>query len=346
MASPPSRPRLADIARVANVSPMAVAAVLTGAGGGRVRVAKATAERVRSIAQQMNYRPNIAAQQLSGRPSRILGVVGHNWFESMPVRVLSWLNKIADEQGYRVISSQTNGRGESLRDYVDECSARGVDGVIYVAHADDGAWGVAKQAFKPMSRVVTLMGDPGIRHAHRVLSDNAGGVELAVGHLHRTGRRRIVQVLEDMEFQVNRQRLEGMQRAFNKLGLNFTEQSVCVETKGWPPGSPRFDELVQELVLNRKADAVIADSDSGAVSFMNALRRRGIRPGEDVAVIGWGHDLWGMLAEPMLTTIHLGLDRLAAHAIRLILEQIDHREKNPTPQHILVPQDLDIRGSA
>lgn len=325
---------------------MAVAAVLTGAGGGRVRVAKETAKRVRDIARKMNFRPNIAAQQLSGRPSRIIGVVGHDWFESMPVRVLSWLNKVADEHGYRVISSQTNGRGESLRDYVEECSARGIDGVIYMAHADDAIWNVAKRAFAPASRVVSLMGDPGIRRAHRVLSDYAGGIEQAVEHLHRTGRRRIVQVLEDMELQVNCLRRDGMQRAFDKLGLTFNAKSICVETKGWPPGSPRFDDLVEKLVMRRRADAVIADSDSGAASFISALRRRGIRPGQDVAVVGWGHDVWGVFSDPTLTTIHLGLDQLAGHAVRLIVDQIDKPDREMSAQRLVIPQTLIVRESA
>lgn len=325
---------------------MTVGAILTGAGRNQVRFGKATAERVRRVAKKLGYRPNMAAQQLSGLPSRLIGVVGKNWFTEMPLRVLSWLNQAADDAGFRIINSQTNSQREPLNNYLGECSSRGVDGVIYLAHGDDPVWNEARGLFSTIPCAVALMGDPGIPGVHCVLSDFAGGVKSAVEHLHERGRRRIVQVLEDVDLEVNRQRREGMIQGFQACGLPFTDDSICVATKGWGyDSSPQFDELIEELVIRRKADAIIGDTDGGTIAIMNALRRRGMESGKDVAFVGWGHELYGLLSVPTLTTVQFHLDQLCKHAINLIRDHVEQVEFE-SPARQIVPADLVIRESS
>ena len=339
------RTRLIDIALEAKVSPMTVASVLTGAGGKRIRVGADTAERVREIARRLDYRPNMAAQQLSGVSSRLIGLVGHDWFSAMPLRMLAWLNKVADKESFRLIVSQTSGNEQPLRDYLRECDARGVDGVIYLAHGDDSVWEESRELFEQIPCVVVLMGNPGIAHAHCVDSDFAGGVIQAIEHLHQRGRRRIVQVLEDLNLDVNRKRRAGQIQAFESLGMEFNEQSIRVATKDWALDAPAFDGLVEELVHDRGADAILADTDAGALALMNAMRRRGIEPGKDVSIVGWGHEPYSLLSSPTLTTVQFHLDQIASHAVKLVhAHSRNHRDHNP--ERIMVPADLVIRGSS
>src|SRR3569623_556072 len=72
---PGSTVRLIDVARAAGVSRVAAAHVLNGAGSASVRVSLKTRQRIETIAESMNYRPNRAAQQLRGMPSGLIGVI-------------------------------------------------------------------------------------------------------------------------------------------------------------------------------------------------------------------------------------------------------------------------------
>lgn len=323
---------------------MTAAAVLTGAGGKRIRVGAATADRVRKVADKLGYAPNLVARQLSGQPSKLIGVVAADWFHALSLRMLSWLNKTADEHGYRIISSQTNHQQRQLEQYLRECGGRGVDGVIYLAMDDDAVWPEASKLFRAIPCVVSLMGDPGIKHGHRVRTDFGHGVALAVEHLYSQGRHRIVQVLEDVELDANRQRQAGLRAAFEKLGLPFTDESICVASKDWEIDDPRFDELIEELVVCRQADAILGDNDNGAIALMNALRRRGIQPGEDVAFVGWGSDTIARLSYPTLTTVKFHLDQIAEHAIRTIIESGSTTLTEPRVMD--VPVDLIVRESS
>ncbi|MCG5217040.1 LacI family DNA-binding transcriptional regulator [Streptosporangium sp. KLBMP 9127] len=71
---PRKRPTQADVARLAKVSPAVVSAVVNGRTAGGVRVGDTTAARVEEAIQQLGYVPNIAARNLAGGRSNIIGL--------------------------------------------------------------------------------------------------------------------------------------------------------------------------------------------------------------------------------------------------------------------------------
>ena len=77
---------LKTIAEKANVSVMAVSVALNSASSnGAVRTARISAEkrdRIRRIAAELGYRPNIMAQRLSGGSSRLIGVIIDSYVHS------------------------------------------------------------------------------------------------------------------------------------------------------------------------------------------------------------------------------------------------------------------------
>ena len=71
---PRKRPTQADVARLAKVSPAVVSAVVNGRTGTGVRVGDSTAARVEQAIRQLGYVPNVAARNLAGGRSNIIGV--------------------------------------------------------------------------------------------------------------------------------------------------------------------------------------------------------------------------------------------------------------------------------
>ena len=68
------RVRLRDVARRAGVAPSTASAVLNGREV-EARIAVSTQDRVRSAAEALGYRPNLAARNLRSHTSRIVGLV-------------------------------------------------------------------------------------------------------------------------------------------------------------------------------------------------------------------------------------------------------------------------------
>ena len=61
--------------------------------------------------------------------------------------------------------------------------------------------------------------------------------------------------------------------------------------------------MCDDLVDTRGADAILADSDFTAAVLIRALRQRGRRVPEDVAVIGWGNEQVACWLDPPLTMV-------------------------------------------
>lgn len=87
-------------------------------------------------------------------------------------------------------------------------------------------------------------------------------------------------------------------------------------------------------------DALFASNDAMAVGAYRALRERGMRVPEDVALVGFDNtDLARLLN---LTTVHVPMRLIGRESARHALELIDGR--TPGRHHVL-PTHLEIRGS-
>jgi len=69
-----SRPTQHDIAQAAGVSTAVVSLVINGRANGKVKISTATQERVRQAIRDLGYVPNLAARQLAGGQTNVLGV--------------------------------------------------------------------------------------------------------------------------------------------------------------------------------------------------------------------------------------------------------------------------------
>src|SRR5690554_6259564 len=93
-----------DIARLLDISPSTVSRALKD----HPDISKATIEKVKQVAKEMNYRPNPIALSLKSRESNVIGVVVpeivHYFFSS----VISGIENVAQEHGYSVMFSQSS----------------------------------------------------------------------------------------------------------------------------------------------------------------------------------------------------------------------------------------------
>ncbi|WP_410780065.1 substrate-binding domain-containing protein [Hymenobacter sp. 5516J-16] len=76
-----------------------------------------------------------------------------------------------------------------------------------------------------------------------------------------------------------------------------------------------------------------------------ALKARGIRVPEDIAVVGFGDEFMASMIEPGLTTVNLHPYRIGQQAARLFLEQVQEKEAFQ-PRTFVITGDLVIRQSS
>lgn len=81
--------------------------------------------------------------------------------------------------------------------------------------------------------------------------------------------------------------------------------------------------IVQDLVVEKKADALLTENDYWAAALLIALKRAGVRVPDDVSVVGYNNLDLSVLTDPALTTVEEHNDRIAESLLKLLVKGID-----------------------
>jgi len=338
--------RMIDVARRAGVSQPTVSHVLSGDYRAQ-RVSEETAEKVRRAAKHLRYHPNHAARQLTGKRSGVLAALATTWRQHpFRPRFHSFLAPAADACGFKVLSWQSENQVARIQKYVPELLARKVDALVYVALGNDALWPQVAPLLAELPCVVSVLGDPCVPGGSVVLSDPAEGVRQAVAHLHRQGRRKIVQVFSDRNSTFDLDRRRGLLNAHREFSLAIDPDRACLFSKGsiWDvTNREHFD--ICEAIIALGADAVLADDDFCAALLIRALVASGRRVPDDVAVIGSGNETISRFFMPSLTTIDWEMSQFVQATLDIV---VTSQEEGGAagPRRVVVPPQLIVRESA
>ena len=318
--------RQKDIAEKAGVSQAAVSLALNGKSqGGRVNAE--TQKRIEQVAKELKYSPNIAAKQLRGQRSGLIGVLIGTGAAPVLFDRVSALERMAHECGYRVLVGQVGSDLALTSAYVNDFLGRGLDGVVCMSHENVDDPEAVPELLSRIKNVVYLR-QPAIENASFVHIDAAACIHLAIDHLLVTGRRRIGMVILDKLRQANIHRESGYVEAIQRHGLQLDNRLIWVGDESLQPdphdvSNAKADEVVNALVVEQKADAIIAINDNWAAQLIKAIKRRGLHIPRDVAVIGQGNFQISRFFDPEITTLDPRNDLFAVAAMELLVEKIE-----------------------
>ena len=340
--------RQTDIARKAGVSQATVSLVLDGKSGGR-RVGETTRKRIEQVAKEMGYLPNNAARQLRGGRSGLIGVLVGIGAAPVIFARISALERAALQRGYRILIGQLGEDLDLATQYISDFIARRVDGAICMSHEHPGHPGALEKILTRLPNVVYLR-QPAIKDAHFIHVDAADCIHQAIDYLLNTGRQRIGTIILNNFHQANRHRRQGYIEAMQRHALILDDNLIWVGDDSLLPhphevSNAKADEVVETLVGCHHADAIIAINDDWAAQLIKAIRRRGLRVPQDVAVIGQGNFKIASFFDPEITTLDPQNDLFAEAAIDLLTELIEKGSED-AKESITVKPKLIIRQSA
>ncbi len=339
--------RIKDIAEKAGVSEGAVRKALHGYAG-TARVGKETTKKIRDIAAQMRYRPNLVARQLAGGQNRVIGVI----IDSIPPSVhLSRLDAIEAEVAkyeYRLIVGQSHGEASRVENYLRDFAGRRIDALLYVSHhgnnpqVDDvlTEW---HRDFRTIVFIGRVLGDISTRSSYSVNVDRAEGIRLAVEHLLDRGKSRVGLIINKNLGYTTQQRLDGYTQAMSARNMEV-KPGLIQYLKSAKSIDQRVAPVVDTLINDHHVDAIIAHNDYFAFAAINQLRRMNLRVPQDVAVIGFDNIEAAELFYPPLTTIDQNVKLTAKTAIRMLMDLLE--DKKVRDRHIQLSPKLVVRESS
>jgi DNA-binding LacI/PurR family transcriptional regulator len=346
---------LVDIASLANVSRRAVSSVLLGTGGRSVRVGADVAERIRKIAQELGYLPNQAARQLGGKRSRTYGLLVASAGDPLRSFLVQYLDAEAVVHGNSILIGNTVVGDGQYEACAERFTSYGVDGVLCVVHHWLPGDRLALLARHPRT---VFYEDPGVPGAVSVAVDRADAVRQAVAHLTGRGRKRIGLAIMERSRPANQNRLRGYADGLAAARLPWRDELVysaeghglvCplhnVGTRAWAFNEDAMQDVIDHLVRDHRADAIVAHDDYWAAAILKFLRRRGIRVPSDVAVVGYLNHYLSDFTDPPLTTLDLSHAEAAAQMVRRLEQMICGEVLEPADRMTAVAPRLIIRES-
>jgi len=339
--------RQVDIARALDVSQAAVSLVLSGKTVDRVGPEKRL--QIEEMARDLGYLPNLAAQQLKGVRSRLLGVLIGSGAAPVLFDRVSALERAAADRGYRLLVGQVGDDLARLTTYVDDFVARGLDGVICMSHELQEDPGAIPRILSRVKHVVYLR-RPALENSSYVHIDAADYIHQAVDHLVERGRRRIGMIILNDFNQANVHRRQGYVEAMRRHGLPVHNELIWVGDDRLMPSphevsNENADRVIGELVVRQRADSVIAINDDWAAQLIKAIKRLGRRVPDDVAVVGQGNFKIASFFDPEITTLDPQNEAFAGATIDLMARMIDAGDE-PVCASATVKPKLIIRQSS
>lgn len=309
-ASARSRATIVDVAKAAQVSRQTV----SNAVNNPARVAPDTLERVLLEVERLGFHPNRAARSLRRQRANAIGfqieATTERGFRNLLDPFLSALTECAQRDDAHVITFVPE-QDDVLATYARLLSTQVVDGFVlsHTLPGDPRADWLRDQGV-PFVSFGRIWGDPTVTAWVDV--DGGAGTRAAVQHLRELGYRRIAWLGWPAGSPVGDDRSAGWATACLDLPPDHRDLSATTTNDARAAASaagPLLDRL-------EPGDAVVCVSDVVALAVTVALGQRGLRPGEDIGVVGFDD---GDIAEGFgLSTVRQPLVTIAGLLIEML----------------------------
>ena len=330
------RTRVADIARVANVSRTTVIRALSNSG----RISSDTKTRILEIAEMMHYRPNNVARNLTLGETNSVGVVVFPHSLKADLLILEPIAHGLGEAGYTMHFSASAGQLEDERRCLEQLIVDRVAGAVFIHAPSADNLDLCRELLNGGTKIVVIESAIDGLPVPQILPDQYESGRLATEHLISLGHRRIGYLAIPMSLYSGRERYRGFVDAMVNAGIRI-EPSLVIETGL----SEREGEDAMNRLLNLEdpPTAVIARHDIVAIGAMYAAFTRELRIPEDISIVGVG-DIWCsyMLRTPLTTVRHSPIHAAEAGVAKL-LEMLGGSEVEPVIETL--SGDLIVRSS-
>uniref|UniRef100_A0AAU2UYP6 LacI family transcriptional regulator n=1 Tax=Streptomyces sp. NBC_00003 TaxID=2903608 RepID=A0AAU2UYP6_9ACTN len=321
-----------EVAAEAGVSVATVSRVLNG----HPSVSEAARARVLAAVEALGYRPNAVARSLRTDQTRTLGLVISDVLNPYFTELARSVEEAARALGYSVIIGNADERPELQDHHVRTLLDRRIDGLL-VSPTDGGSPLMLEAARGGTPMVFVDRWIPGI-DVPVVRADGRAAIRDLVAHLHRLGRRRLAIIAGPAATTTGSERVEAFRAALGEHGISLPDDYVGQGDFQAASGRRATERF---LALPEPPDAVFAADNLMTLGALDALRARGLRIGEDIALAAFDDIPWFVHTDPPITAIAQPTGELGRAAVRALADLIEGR----TPQSVTLPASLVIRRS-
>ena len=334
------RVTIKDIAQQLGVTHTTVSRALSQNPEVSALVTEQTRERIKRLAAELGYTPNLMAKGFVTGRTGTLGLLIYQLNREIYGTYANELLQAADRRRYQLLVSLDTrplspiSPEDQIRQ-IQQTMARGVDGLLIYTRGEGGESERILQAVGGLLPVVTFVYPTSKELSGVVLDDTAGFYEVTK-HLIRLGHEWIGFIGSDWDRdRVGSAKARGYFRAMQEHHLT--------------PERLPADHLVRSgyrlgKAIRDRFTAYVCRNDYIAIGLCRGLWEAGLRVPEDVAVVGQGDIEVSAYMTPALTTLATPYEEIAETVMDLMLELLQG-DASPRPRKVTLPYRLIVRES-
>ena len=307
------RPTLKDIAKIAGVHESTVSVALRG----DKRIPESTQERIKAIADELGYRPNLMARGLANRRTHTIGIITPDFSDLYYVDLVRFQKQWLSQNGYCMMLTDFSSDSNIFWDGVEQLLSRGVDGLISNAAFISETIIDKLVPLAHSGLPISTIGTRSHRHPefdHVVVDEEKAAYDIT-SHLISLGHRRIVIPAS----RINSDWGKGYIRAFEENGIKPDLQLFI-------PGTyENLDWLDNVLSFKQRPTAIMAKNDQHASDIIFSLIDRGYHIPEDISVTGVNDEIFASRLRIPLTTYRLPKAQIAHSAVSMLHDRIEKK---------------------
>lgn len=316
---------LKQIARELDVSVSTVSKALHD----NPEISEETRQKIKAFAKFYNYRPNNIALSLKNRKTFSIGIVIPEIVHHFFAKVISGVEKVANEKGYHVMICLSNNSFDKEMINMEVLANGSIDGFIVSVSKETQQ----KKNYHHLTEVIN-QGMPVVLfdrivdevNCDKVIIDDEDGARKAVSHLLKTGCKKIVLITTVDYISVGELRTKGYRKALEGSGLEVNENLILkienVEDS---------EAQIVEFLKHTDVDGVFAVNEQFAASAVKGIYAKNLKVPEDVSVIAFTNGEISKRFIPNLTTISQHGSQMGARAAELLIERIEKPEGEGGP---------------
>ncbi len=329
------KPNIVDIASKSGFSITTVSRVLNGKAD-KYRISKETQQKIKSMAEELNYIPNEFARNLRTGKSKTIALIVPSLKNPFFAEIASVVNSEVRKYNRITIIGDSDDNIDNEKTEVLHLSSRNLDGMIIVPCGDE--WEHLEKIQRkgiPLICIDRYFEDSDLSF---VSSDNYEGAYSATKYLIEQGHTSIACIQGVRHSIPNIQRVKGFVDALINSGITsysvtgdaFSEQNGYLETK----------LLLQQ---KEKPTAIFAFSNTIAMGCIKALKEEKVKLPEDISLLTFDENPYLNFIEPPLTCISQPVEDICKIAVKMLFSNI--LEHDITPKRVLLKTQLKVRSS-
>jgi len=308
-----------DVARKAGVSNATVSLVLNGKGK-EGRISKVVAERVRRIAAELNYQPNILAKSLQSGKTFTIGLIVADISNPFFSQLAYYIQDQIEKSGYTVMIMNTNENDEHMGKIIDVLKNHQVDGYIIVP--TEHGEGYIRSLIEARYPVVLLDRFYPELPTVSVMVDSYQASFLATKLLIEKGCKKIGFMVYKSTQSNMTERKYGYLNALEQSGLDLSDYVEYVDFQNLEAD---IHDAVYSL-LSKDVDGILLATNTISLIAIRVLLENCIRIQNKIKIVSFDKsEAFEFMADP-IPYIRQPIEEMGRKAADLLLEQMEKKK--------------------